>query len=227
VYAALGLAVAFDSLAMGNFPYPSSYMTSGAVDLPAWPVRAACEHLAGELPSNESLLAAVRDAANVFYNATQDQQCFKLPTLWDIDGIWDYQYCTEMLPQETYFSTDGEHDMFWPRSVPLAQIQAHCREQWRVDPDPDWIRASYGDELLRGASNIVFSNGLLDPWSAAGVREVPKDARGVVVLPIEEGAHHLDLFFSRPALDPPSVVRARKVEVDNMRKWIDEFVQYK
>jgi len=56
---------------------------------------------------------------------------------------------------------------------------------------------------------------------------VPKDARGVVVLPIEEGAHHLDLFFSRPALDPPSVVRARKVEVDNMRKWIDEFVQYK
>jgi lysosomal Pro-X carboxypeptidase len=27
---------------MGNFPYPSSYMTNGAGDLPAYPVRVAC-----------------------------------------------------------------------------------------------------------------------------------------------------------------------------------------
>lgn len=34
-----------DYLAMGNFPYPSSYMTNGAGDLPAYPVRVACEHM--------------------------------------------------------------------------------------------------------------------------------------------------------------------------------------
>lgn len=224
---AMGLLVAFDSLAMGNFPYPSSYMTSGGVDLPAWPVRAACEHLADKFDSNETLLAAMLDASNVYYNASHDQECFKMPTLWDIDGIWDYQYCTEMLPQETYFSTNGETDMFWKRDSTLDDIRAHCRKQWKVDPDPDWIRESYGDELLRGASNIVFTNGLLDPWSSQGVLEAPKGARGIEIVLIEEGAHHLDLFFSRPALDPPSVVRARRIEIEAIRRWVDDFAKYK
>ena len=44
---------AFDSFAMGNYPYPSTYM-GGA--LPAWPMRAACDHLAKEKPGKEDLL---------------------------------------------------------------------------------------------------------------------------------------------------------------------------
>ena len=46
------------------------------------------------------LLAAFNTAGNVFNNATQNVQCYVLPTdLW-LDGIWDYQYCTELLPGE-------------------------------------------------------------------------------------------------------------------------------
>lgn len=33
-------------MAMGNFPYPSSYMLNGQGELPAYPVRVACEALA-------------------------------------------------------------------------------------------------------------------------------------------------------------------------------------
>lgn len=44
---------AFDSFAMGNYPYPSTYM-GGA--LPAWPMRAACECLAHDKPSQEDLM---------------------------------------------------------------------------------------------------------------------------------------------------------------------------
>lgn len=222
---ATGLLVAFDTLAMGNFPYPSSYMTSPGVDLPAWPVRVACSHLADKFEDDVALLEAVRDASNVYYNASKDQSCFKLPTLWDIDGIWDYQYCTELLPQETYFSTNGESDMFWQRKISLADIHAHCQAQWNVTPADTWIRASYGDAQLRGVSNIVLSNGMLDPWSAAGVAEVPKGSK-VTVLPIADGAHHLDLFFTRPE-DPSSVTEARKIEVAHMRQWVDEFVAIK
>ncbi len=36
------LADPWATLAMGNFPYPSSYLLNGLYDLPAWPVRAAC-----------------------------------------------------------------------------------------------------------------------------------------------------------------------------------------
>ena len=46
---------AFDSFAMGNYPYPSSYM-GGA--LPAWPMRAACERLASPRLSSYQLLQA-------------------------------------------------------------------------------------------------------------------------------------------------------------------------
>lgn len=215
----------FDNLAMGNFPYPSSYLTGGAADLPAWPVRAACEHLAGDFTDgadDDKLLAAVRDAANVFNNATQDLACLKLPTQEDFDGIWDFQWCTQMLPQETYFNTNGESDMFWPRNITMAQIRSHCAQTWSTTPDPNWIRVSYGDESLRGASNIVFSNGMLDPWSSGGVHHVPTGSK-VSIVTIEDGAHHLDLFFSHRD-DPESVKQARKTEVKHIRKWIDEFV---
>ncbi|KAI9915573.1 hypothetical protein PsorP6_008529 [Peronosclerospora sorghi] len=206
---AMAVLFAFDTLAMGNFPYPSSYLTGGVIDLPAWPIREACSHLSGDFPTtslgqesvNTRLLEALRDAAFVFHNASKELTCFKIPTLWDYDGIWDYQYCTEMLPQETYFSTNGETDMFWLRNTTFDKTVEHCQRAWHTTPDPDAIRISYGDEMLRSASNIVFSNGLLDPWSSAGVLHAPKDAK-VTIVKIEEGAHHLDLFFSHP-MDPP------------------------
>ncbi|CAH0489467.1 unnamed protein product [Peronospora farinosa] len=230
---AMSVLFAFDTLAMGNYPYSFSYLTGGAVELPAWPVREACSHLAGEFPTtsfrqesvNTSLLEALRDAAFVFHNATKDLPCFKIPTLWDYDGIWDYQYCTEMLPQETYFSTNGKTDMFWVRNTTFEEIRKHCQRSWHTTPDPDGIRVSYGDEMLRSASNIVFSNGLLDPWSSAGVLHTPKDAK-VTIVTIAEGAHHLDLFFSHPK-DPPSVISARKIEIKMIHDWIDEFVAFK
>jgi hypothetical protein len=36
---------AFDYMAMGNFPYPSSYLMNGASTLPAFPVRVACSYM--------------------------------------------------------------------------------------------------------------------------------------------------------------------------------------
>lgn len=38
---------------------------------------------------------------------------------------------------------------------------------------------------------------------------------------IEGAAHHLDLFFSNPQ-DPESVKQCRQLEVENIRKWINE-----
>ena len=85
---------------MGNYPYPSDYLTGGAGNLPPWPVRVACEKFVGvDLGSHEELLAAVREAAAVFYNASGALRCHSLPEDTSYDGIWDYQWCTELLCQ--------------------------------------------------------------------------------------------------------------------------------
>jgi len=70
------------------------------------------------------------------------------------------------------------------------------------------------------SSNIVFSNGDLDPWSGGGVTH--NVGKSITSLIIEGGAHHLDLMFSNP-LDPPNVKVARQTE----RQWIEIWVNEK
>ena len=50
---------------------------------------------------------------------------------------------------------------------------------------------------------------------------VKKISDSVISVIIPEGAHHLDLRGSNP-LDPKSVIDARNVHRDNIKKWINE-----
>jgi len=210
---------AWDTMAMGNFPYPSNYLIFQATQdpstlLPAYPVRVACQHLVGDFSNEDDLLAGVREASGVLYNASK-VQCYELPSDPNFDGIWDYQWCTEMLPQETYFSRDGTTDMFWRFAENLTDVRRHCNATFGVEPRETWIAREFG--ALDGATNIVFSNGLFDPWSSGGVVHNISESAVAVIIP--EGAHHLDLFFSNPS-DPPSVVSARLTELNHIRSWI-------
>ncbi len=56
------------------------------------------------------------------------------------------------------------------------------------------------------SSNIIFSNGDLDPWRAGGVLTPVNDR--IVVRLIKGGAHHLDLRSPNPA-DPQDLTDAR------------------
>ena len=40
-----------------------------------------------------------------------------------------------------------------------------CQTMFGVEPRPDWPIINFGGYNVADASNIVFSNGLLDPWS--------------------------------------------------------------
>jgi lysosomal Pro-X carboxypeptidase len=42
-------------------------------------------------------------------------------------------------------------------------------KQYGVTPRPTWLKDEYGStDIATSASRIIFSNGLLDPWSAGG-----------------------------------------------------------
>lgn len=215
-------AGAWDYLAMGNYPYPSVYIVNGAQPpLPAFPVRVACEHLSDLELGGEELLAAMARAVGVFYNHTRDLDCYSFkqgpnPETDEDADFWGYQYCTE---QFQIFSKDGVHDMFWEEPFRTKDAIAQCKESWGVEPRPLWATIEWGGKRLEAASNIVFSNGLLDPWSGGGVLHNISEARDLVAVVIPEGAHHLDLMFSHP-LDPPSVTEARRFEEHYIAKWI-------
>ena len=47
----------------------------------------------------------------------------------------------------------------------LEALKEHCRATWGVVPETYWPATEFGGlEVVKEASNIVFSNGLYDPW---------------------------------------------------------------
>ena len=223
---------AFDTMSMGNYPFPSNYIAGTAQKpMPAFPVKIACDYLsnASDGKQAETLFPAIRSAVSVLYNVSETTKCFDLPAYptpitpaAPNDGIWDWQWCTENLPDSFWFSTDGVRDMFWNNKYNQTLIDEHCEKVWGVKPRRDWIRNEYGGRhLLDGHSNIVFSSGGFDGWSSGGIATNVTE-RDLTSLMIRRGGHHLDLMFSHPN-DPEEVVHVREYELDAIKRWIQEF----
>lgn len=226
-------------MAMGNYPFPSTYILNGQGTLPAWPVRVACERLdfPTETASNATILTGLVEAVSVYYNYTRTTagaggggggteapplECFDLGAGVNeesqiVEDHWTYQFCTEMLMPS---GSDGVRDMFLPAPWNLEEQSQACFERFGMSPRAEWASIVYGGyKALESASNIVFSNGLLDPWSGTGV--LSNVSESVVALLLREGAHHLDLMWSTPD-DPEELVEVRKTELAHIAKWIEE-----
>eukprot|EP00878_Enallax_costatus_P000962 GHUV01001094.1.p1 GENE.GHUV01001094.1~~GHUV01001094.1.p1 ORF type:complete len:556 (+),score=121.02 GHUV01001094.1:559-2226(+) len=176
--------------------------------------------------ANEDLVVSLCKAAGMLYNVTGDQSCFKLdlsgPAAGNT-GPWDYQVCTEFLGQELPYFPAADSSMFWDQGpFDWEGLVAHCKDSWGVAPEKHWSVAQHGGLDWRGTSNIVFSNGLLDPWSVFGVLE--NVSASVVAVLIPDGAHHLDLVYSRPD-DSDSLKAARATIMRHVDRWIQEFSQ--
>lgn len=201
------------NLAMMDYPYPTTFLAP----LPANPVVAVCEHLSKPYQNDTELLNHVFQAMNIYFNYTGQAECLNLMEEDDIGAdMWSYQACTEMVMPFCY---DGTNDMFEPAPWDLAAFTKECQAAWgeKVVPQSNLANSLYGGRNLASASNIIFTNGLLDPWSSGGV--LKSSGNGIVAIIIPEGAHHLDLRGSNPA-DPVSVIQARKQERAYIGKWI-------
>jgi lysosomal Pro-X carboxypeptidase len=66
-------------------------------------------------------------------------------------------------------------------------------------------------------TNILFTNGLLDPWSAGGVPPITRNP-DLQVIVIANSAHHLELR-SPNAADPIEVVNARATIIQTLKAW--------
>ncbi|KAG6427603.1 hypothetical protein SASPL_111849 [Salvia splendens] len=92
------------------------------------------------------------------------------------------------------------------------------------DSDPHglggWTWQHIHRVLKRFGSNIIFFNGLRDPWSGGGVlKDISKTLVAIVA---KKGAHHVDLRFSTNE-DPKWLKEVRKREVHIISKWISQY----
>uniref|UniRef100_A0A6Q2XGX8 Dipeptidyl-peptidase 7 n=1 Tax=Esox lucius TaxID=8010 RepID=A0A6Q2XGX8_ESOLU len=203
---------AFTLMAMLDYPYSTHFMGN----MPANPVK---------VPLSGRLLA-LRDTAGIVYNSTGDLTCFDLYTLYvecaDPTGCglgfnslaWDYQACTEI---EMCFESNNVTDMFPVMPFTVKSREQYCSKRWGVIPRLGWLKTQFWGDALSTASNIIFSNGDLDPWANGGVRKSLSSS--LIAINISEGAHHLDLRGANDA-DPASVIKARKMESDTIAQWV-------
>jgi lysosomal Pro-X carboxypeptidase len=119
-------------------------------------------------------------------------------------------------------STDGERDMFWDLPWDEEAEIDKCRQLYDVSPDPYFPAIEFGGwDALRGASNVVFSSGSLDPWSGMSMTDSQLAPSTIIVLVIHDAAHHLDLFWSHES-DSWHLRLARILEKEAIKRWLSE-----
>ncbi|XP_063241210.1 lysosomal Pro-X carboxypeptidase isoform X2 [Bacillus rossius redtenbacheri] len=204
----------YTDLAMVDYPYAANFLKP----LPGHPISVVCRSLANSSASGKMLLKMLSKGLNVYFNYTGKEKCVNLSNVNGAVGsdAWDFQSCTEMVMP---MCNDGVEDMFEPAKWDLSTFSDECYKKWKVRPQPDLAIKEYGGKRISTASNIVFSNGLLDPWAGGGVLLNVSETAVAVLIP--EGAHHLDLRASDRA-DPPAVRLARDFHRRSIRRWCSE-----
>lgn len=116
--------------------------------------------------------------------------------------------------------------MFIPYTYNYLDNTMQCQHDYGLTPDYDWALREFGGynitQDLKHYSNIVFSNGSLDPWRAGSVQG---DEYFFINLKlpyyvIEGGAHHLDLRLPSAADAGTDVEWVREAEANDLEGFI-------
>lgn len=211
-----------------------------------------CVAWQGEGAPNERIKAkklehvAALDGAGV-----RDNVCTMDKTDFTPGDGWNALTCNEGLNLINWWVQGVGNDLYWPPNQPrnysMDELVRHSLDYcvafrtqglFGLPQEEDvyslWEDTVYGGTRLQFATNIIFTNGNLDPWIPAGVllsddsSEINKGRRtrgkqheSVQSLVIDQGGHHLDLFFPTDE-DPASVRRVREVEREAIREWIEQ-----
>lgn len=199
-------------------------MYSGAAQYnhpPNYPVTLICNGIDGA-PNGTDVIGRIF-AGVVSYRGKQT--CYYTnATNYTIDTRlgWRWQTCSEMVIPIGIGSNDT---MFPSAPFDLSQFIEDCKSLYGVSPRPHWVTTYYGGHniklvLRRFASNIIFSNGLRDPYSSGGVLE--DISKSVVAIYTINGSHCLDIRSAQPS-DPEWLVMQRKKEIKVIKGWITKY----
>ncbi|KAL3718208.1 hypothetical protein ACJRO7_003357 [Eucalyptus globulus] len=189
---------------------------------PTYPVRLICKGIDGANTTENDILGKISAGVVAYYwNST----CYVNPLLPVTPSGWSWQKCSEMVMPLGITN----NSMFPPAPFVLDDFTEYCRCKYGVVPRPHWVTTHYGGHdieliLRRFGSNIIFSNGLRDPWSGAGV--LKNISESIIAVITDQGSHCVDIYpesHNTQCPDPDWLVKQRKTEVEIIKGWIDQY----
>ncbi|KAF8396468.1 hypothetical protein HHK36_018091 [Tetracentron sinense] len=188
---------------------------------PTYPVTVVCGGIDGA-PKGTDILGRVFAGFAAFRGnrSCYDPTEFNYPSETSVG--WGWQSCSEMV----FPIGRGSNDTMFPAApFDLNSYIEYCKKSYGVPPRPHWITTNYGGHdiklvLQRFASNIIFSNGLRDPYSSGGVLENISDS--VVAIHTVNGSHCLDILPASQH-DPKWLVMQRNIELEIMDGWLAKY----
>ncbi|KAF5822720.1 putative lysosomal Pro-Xaa carboxypeptidase [Helianthus annuus] len=137
---------------------------------------------------------------------------------------WQWQVCSEMVIP---IGITSNVSMFPSSPYDAKEYDDDCDKMFGVMPRPHWATTYYGGQdirmiLSKFGSNIIFSNGLRDPYSSGGVLE--DISENILAVKTTNGSHCLDILKSVET-DPEWLVKQRKDEVKIISRWFRKYYQ--
>ncbi|KAF6171570.1 hypothetical protein GIB67_018094 [Kingdonia uniflora] len=185
---------------------------------PTYPVNKYCDAIDG-LPKGSDVLSRIYAA---FGAGSPSGSChFTYKVGLSNTSAWEWQACTELVSPIGADNTT----MFQASPFDLKNYTKDCEDVFHVTPRPHWITTEFGGHSIKSvlkkfASNIIFSNGLRDPYSIGGVLQNVSDS--VVAISTAQGAHCLDILNALPS-DPEWLIMQRNSEIKIVQGWIAEY----
>ncbi|XP_038706498.1 lysosomal Pro-X carboxypeptidase-like [Tripterygium wilfordii] len=218
--------------------YLSIVYTNAAKD--SWPrVKMICQKI-DETPTKDDILdkiyatvVAVSGEAKCYVNPPQSDSYSSKAWNWQVNQLpqsdsysskaWNWQRCSEVVMPRGY----GDETMFEAAPYNENNFINMCKRRYGVGARPRWVTTYYGGHdikliLKRFGSNIIFSNGLKDPFSAGGVLKDISDT--IRVVKADYGTHCQDLLPIKDT-DPDWLVAMRKEEFQIIKQWIDQYYE--
>ncbi|XP_065868564.1 uncharacterized protein [Euphorbia lathyris] len=205
--------------------YLDSMFCNGAQynEPPRYPVNIICKGIDDGINGNSDSDILSKIFSSVI-SLRGNKSCYINPPIDDaeISLAWDWQTCSEMVgPIER-----GNDTMFPPSPLDLKGFLQECKDYYGISARPHWIPTYYGGHdikliLHNFGSNIIFSNGLRDPYSRSGILE--NISNTIVAVSTINGSHCLDIQKANATTDPDWLVAQRNTEINIIDGWINKY----
>jgi len=171
---------------------------------PDWPLNQTCNTMTSSTDYVGNWAATFGNASCNAFSESEWIALSSLPVP-NSNRAWFWQKCTEFgFFKPSYPGTS----VFWG-DVHVDPMLGWCEQIFGVKgmlPNTEWTNTYYGGYDLK-ATNVLFTNGLLDPWHNLSINE--DNADGSVQATTYQAGHCATMDLPNPT-DPPSLKASRK-----------------